>query len=562
MTTTTTVVLELSEQGGRDYNQDRLIVLHDTDSGDFLALVSDGVGGTARGEVAAECLTTVAAQVWQQRSEFTSLQQLLQALFEQGNAAIAAANEAGTNTAATLVALAARGTDLMSVHAGDSRIYQCRDDQVVKVTQDHSLAYAKFKLGEITEEQIATHPGQSQLLNCMTGHSDVHAEYSQWQVANGDYFVLCSDGFWELFPKTEMAPLAGNENRQFVIANRLEQMLQQHPRHDNTSAVFIHCGSGFAQGQTDTNNTSNKTHAAVVKPPSDNTASGNKSWAVLIIVAAAIAITALLFWPQKLDHNGSPPVVEPQQQEPIEEANTDTPEPLEQPTQPQQPEQPQEQQSEQPQPAEPAEPEQPIDENAPPVASSDSSSEQEGGSGDNPTEQLGRRLNEAPRDTIPSDGSRPDIDVLEDHLRDGGVITEQSELEQTNESKDELAHIVSVQLMVHNTPVFGAVVRYLKTATGMQLVSGRLAYLDDMPSQPSNSFDACFERYQQQQQAGGETVTIMRDSKPTLYIDAGDSIYFWSIRVVQSQQPSLVDLHLRDDNCDALRMLPLQVSGQ
>ena len=555
--TTTAVVLEFSEQAGRDYNQDRLLVLRDAESGDFLALVSDGVGGTAKGEVAAECLIATAQTVWEQRTDFSSVQQLLEALFAQGNAAIAAANAAGTNTAATLVALAAKGAEVMSVHAGDSRIYQCRAGQVVQVTQDHSLAYAKFKLGEITEEEIATHPGQSQLLNCMTGNADVHAEYSSWQVQNGDYFVLCSDGFWELFGNQEMAELAANENRHLVIANRLDDMLQEHPRHDNTTVVMLGCGTGFAGANpTLENGVSPRSSAAVRKP-------GSKRWASLIVLIAVAAIAALFVWPMAVDKTPINQPLEPLEPiEPIEPIEQPKPDDVSEPTPPEQPEQPLElpkdEQAEQP--TEPEQPEQ-TDDNNQPAPTSEPGTQEERGDPENPTDQLNRKLNEAPRDTIPTDGSKPDIEVLKDHLRDGGVINEESELEQTDEIKAEQAHIVSVQLMVHDTPVYGAMVRYLKTPTGLQLISGRLAFLETMPTQPKLDVDSCFAQYQQRQQSSGATVSVLPDTNPIRYIDAGESSYFWALQVEQSSAPMLAEIHLRDSSCEVFRVLPLQISG-
>ncbi len=539
--TTAEVILELSEQAGRDYNQDRLIVLRDPQSGDFLAVVSDGVGGTAKGEVAAECLLTTAQNVWDQRTDFNSAQQLLEALFQQGNAAIAAANKAGTNTAATLVAVASVGSELMSVHAGDSRIYQCRAGQVIKVTQDHSLAYAKFKLGQIKEEEIATHPGQSQLLNCMTGQDDVHAEYSAWQVDDGDYIVLCTDGFWELFAQQDMAELAANENRHFVIANRLEHILQDNPRHDNTSAVMLRCGSGFGRS-------SQQSSMTAAQPAVKGAKTGKKRWASLIVMVASMAIAALLLWPMQVDKTSPSQPVEPREQPKPDSVVVPS-----EPAQPLEIPQPETTESERPQ--------QSDDNNQPAPTAEPPSTEQERGDPENPTDQLNRKLNEAPRDSIPTDGSKPDIEVLKDHLRDGGVINEQSELEQTDEIIDEQAHIVSVQLMIHNTPVYGAMVRYLKTATGLQLISGRLAYLETMPTQPQLDVERCFMRYQQQQDRLGEHIQLLPETSAKLYIDAGDSIYFWALQVEQSTAPKLAEIHLRDASCDLLRAIPLQVSG-
>lgn len=544
------LLLNISEQAGRDYNQDRVLWLSDDHSGDCLLVVADGVGGTAQGELAAQCLIDTAAKIWQQRQPDTSAKDLVEQLFKEGNAGIALLNQSRKQTASTLVAVAVVGSECHSVHAGDSRLYHCRDGVVLQHTHDHSLAYAKFKLGEITEAEIATHAGQTQLLNCMTGADDVHAEYQRWEIQPGDHLLLCTDGFWEIFSAAEIAALGGNDNRAFVVANRLDDTLQQQPRHDNTSALMVLLGQ-------DQVSMDEPLDAAVNQDKKTKLPSSLFHRVLLAALVIIVAVIAYVAWipstkeasqaplqpsPQQTQE---PEVIEPSQQEPPQQA-------------PQQSPQQDQQQSEPPL---GREGEQDDQQQQAPGNDAPQSDQRQGDSND-PTIELNKNLQVPVLDTpIETDNQRADTEVLQERFREDGLINEQSELNQTGESKDPLAHIITVQLEVHGTPVYGAVLRYRRTGNSMVLLSGRLAYLETMPSSPTETFSSCFQRYQAAQLAAGQEVAILRDATPTLYIDPASSQYFWAIDVVQTNAPSLAELHLLDNSCSMLRQLDKVVAG-
>ena len=150
------ILLQQSEQAGRQYNQDRFVVHMDDDSGEIFVVVADGVGGSDNGEIAAQIVVEQSASYWHRRQDFADATSLLTEFVTQCNKAVKLSCEQGTKTATTVVALLYFKQQLVSAHAGDSRLYQFSQSGKVGQTKDHSLAYAKFMLGEITQQQLAT----------------------------------------------------------------------------------------------------------------------------------------------------------------------------------------------------------------------------------------------------------------------------------------------------------------------------------------------------------------------------------------------------------------------
>ena len=106
----------------------------------------------------------------------------------------------------TAVALLIEDGTACWAHAGDSRLYYIHDREMKWITADHSVAYKKYKAGEITREQLRTDEDQSSLLRTLGGRERSDPELCEQPVKleNGDAFLLCSDGAWEYFSDGEV----------------------------------------------------------------------------------------------------------------------------------------------------------------------------------------------------------------------------------------------------------------------------------------------------------------------------------------------------------------------
>jgi serine/threonine protein phosphatase PrpC len=93
-----------------------------------------------------------------------------------------------------------------SAHIGDSRLYIFNEEGFVFRTKDHSVVQMLVNLGEITEEEMGTHPDQNRLLKSISCKKDVEISYKEIELSNEKTNVVfaCSDGFWEYLSVEEM----------------------------------------------------------------------------------------------------------------------------------------------------------------------------------------------------------------------------------------------------------------------------------------------------------------------------------------------------------------------
>ena len=182
--------------GGREQNEDA--VGQREIPGGTLFLLADGLGGHQRG---AEASAQVIASMQDAASpEEEDLEQWLTRSITQANEVLLRLQaDSGSTMRSTLVALALTENQVVWAHVGDSRLYYIRGGRLISFTNDHSVAYAKYKSGEITRAQIGQDEDQSSLLrslgNPTRNHPDLAVLDSPPQ--SGDGFLLCSDGLWE-----------------------------------------------------------------------------------------------------------------------------------------------------------------------------------------------------------------------------------------------------------------------------------------------------------------------------------------------------------------------------
>ena len=235
-------VAAITHIGGRAENQDAHRVFNDADTGECLVVVADGLGGQGDGGgLAARTAIDSAAVLWAGRRGRPPAD-LLEALVMQAHEDILHA-AAGADAQTTLAALYIGRRAIVSVHAGDSRVSQFARDGFVKRTLDHSMAQIQVLRGKLKESEMASSPSQSRLITSLGGPERPEYEISEWSIGEGERFVVCSDGFWEIFTPDEQAALLNAQELQSALDAALKAKLDTvADNHDNTTAVLLRIG--------------------------------------------------------------------------------------------------------------------------------------------------------------------------------------------------------------------------------------------------------------------------------------------------------------------------------
>ena len=231
-----------SDKGGREENQDSIIAeVHDKNG---IFVVADGLGGHRGGRAAAECVSSVICETWKSKipEEAECNEEWMNKAFEAANDGVMQLQlTEACQMRSTAAVLLISGNTAVWANAGDSRVYKIHHGKLESVTEDHSVAYRKFKAGEISKEQIASDEDQSHLLKDLGNEDRWRPAVYSGSAEPGDCFLLCSDGLWEYVYDTEILvdSLKSFSARGWARLLLLRAIERVRPGNDNLSLITV-----------------------------------------------------------------------------------------------------------------------------------------------------------------------------------------------------------------------------------------------------------------------------------------------------------------------------------
>lgn len=219
--------------GKRENNEDSMGVQSIGNA--LFAVVADGLGGHANGEIASRlAVDTISQTLSRQEIDEEAL-----------NNAILAADEAirraGIAGHTTVAALWLESDYAVAAHVGDSRIYQFRDGKIVFQSEDHSVVQMAVLVGDLEPDAMRHHKDRNKLFRVLgEAESEAKVDSTELNVKPGDRFLLCSDGFWEPVDETQMLALCCMDTPEaWLRAMRKIVIDTNDPRQDNSTAIAI-----------------------------------------------------------------------------------------------------------------------------------------------------------------------------------------------------------------------------------------------------------------------------------------------------------------------------------
>lgn len=238
----------LSRQGGREKNEDACGYCV-TDAGSFF-VVSDGAGGHGGGEVASETAIRTALSAYNAVPDFST--DNIRKLMSQVSSAVRygqSLSDRLKKMSATITGLFINpdGSKALWAHIGDTRLYLFRRGEWVQLTKDHSIVQRYIDAGLVDPQGSRTHKDRNMLFAALGMQENVEVEVREleFDLQEGDAFLLCTDGLWELVNEEEMQEQLVYSSAAQEWLLRMEHRLETRARHghDNYSAMAVWLGT-------------------------------------------------------------------------------------------------------------------------------------------------------------------------------------------------------------------------------------------------------------------------------------------------------------------------------
>ena len=224
-----------------------------------LAIVADGMGGHASGDVASRLAVDTVTDYFESTAEQQPLtwpykvdteeraevNRMIQGVMLANLEIWERTQQAGNGRmGTTIVAMYFLDDRIIVGHVGDSRCYRLRDGELVQLTEDHSLMNDYIRMKRMTPEEAANWPHKNVVVRALGMKEsvavDIHAEKPQV----GDCYILCSDGLSGMITDDQLAVIVSTERELDAAVERLIDTANDAGGVDNISVVLARVEAG------------------------------------------------------------------------------------------------------------------------------------------------------------------------------------------------------------------------------------------------------------------------------------------------------------------------------
>ncbi|HEY1593897.1 MAG TPA: Stp1/IreP family PP2C-type Ser/Thr phosphatase [Thermoleophilaceae bacterium] len=212
--------------------------------------VADGMGGARSGEVASQI--AVDEFTHHQAADGGGAEDLLAAIARAANRKIyelAQSDESHAGMGTTLTAALVGAGEISLGHVGDSRAYRFRDDELERLTQDHSLVEELMRMGKLSPEDAEVDPRRSIITRALGPEPTVEVETFTYPAKDGDVYLLCSDGLTGMVPEDRVAEVLRGRSSLEQAARELVSEANAGGGKDNITVVLFKLADEAASGE-------------------------------------------------------------------------------------------------------------------------------------------------------------------------------------------------------------------------------------------------------------------------------------------------------------------------
>jgi PPM family protein phosphatase len=209
-----------------------------------LYAVADGMGGHKGGETASAMALDVINSAIEKINEKKSTTHIIPFIKE----AVSLASMKIYERSLMDESLRGMGTTLVSVYfydksayisqVGDSRVYLYKDDELWKVTEDHSLINEQIRSGAITKKEAEKLNYKNVITRSVGFEEIVNVDVYTREVEKGDIFLLCSDGLTSMLDDEDIAEQITSKDLSASVDNLINKANESGGL-DNVSVILL-----------------------------------------------------------------------------------------------------------------------------------------------------------------------------------------------------------------------------------------------------------------------------------------------------------------------------------
>ena len=163
-----------------------------------------------------------------------------------------AKNPEASGMGTTSVCAVVKDNQIHLANVGDSRAYRVSDDEICRVTKDHSYVQALIDEGEITEEQAREHPRKNEITRAVGIMPSVEVDTMKLTLDSDESLLLCCDGVIAHLSDDDINKIIRDSPDPQTACQEIVDMANERGGSDNISLIILSSeGSDTKENESD-----------------------------------------------------------------------------------------------------------------------------------------------------------------------------------------------------------------------------------------------------------------------------------------------------------------------
>ncbi len=227
----------------RSHNEDSVSIV-ENESGEYLVVVADGMGGHKAGEVASSLAVNELTKRWSSLSSIGSKEEAvvwLKEIIDEVNVRILKYAEEHIDSiglGTTCVCALITKDFLLFGNIGDSSGFVYKNSKLYKVTKDHTLVNILLENGELTESAAKTHPQKNVLMKALGAAETIEMDIFDVE-REVDGVFLCSDGLTNMLSVEQIEKILNDED--LDLESQVGKMIMKANMRGGSDNITVAC---------------------------------------------------------------------------------------------------------------------------------------------------------------------------------------------------------------------------------------------------------------------------------------------------------------------------------
>jgi len=205
-------------------------------------VVADGMGGHNAGEVASQMAAERIVSYVNERFSSCRVEELIDEAIKKVNRDIfiySNTNEKLNGMGTTVTVCFITKSFIQIANVGDSCCLGIKDNEIRKITKDHSLVQELVDSGNISEEEAENHPKKNIITRALGTSSTVSVDVFRLDNNQYDLYILCSDGLTNELSKERILQVVTEDEDYIQNANKLVYLAKENGGRDNITVLLF-----------------------------------------------------------------------------------------------------------------------------------------------------------------------------------------------------------------------------------------------------------------------------------------------------------------------------------